>query len=152
MISVETTLTKGHGVASGTSNSSPFTEGTIKMQKVMLHENGIDLKGCYLGTLNLDTSPYTVIHSKPQTTINDVLWCKGWPTETFYLSPCDVSYGRQAHSGFLYTVAATSRMAHHHPKNVLEVISKPITDLFIGAKLTLQIKDEFADIMIYDKN
>ena len=47
-------LCSGHGVASGRSNESPYPNGTIRMQAPVFKALGLDLSGCYFGTLNID--------------------------------------------------------------------------------------------------
>ena len=58
-------LCAGHGVASGTSNDSPYPDGTIRMQFPVFQSLGLDLSDCYFGTLNLDFAPLEVSLSKP---------------------------------------------------------------------------------------
>ena len=44
-------INKGHGVASGASTSSPYPTGSIAMQAPFFKARGLDLSGCYFGTL-----------------------------------------------------------------------------------------------------
>ena len=46
-------LISGYGIASGKSNSSPYPEGSIKMQAPFFKTLGLDISKFWPGTLNL---------------------------------------------------------------------------------------------------
>ena len=76
-------LCAGHGVASGTSNDSPYPDGTIRMQFPVFQSLGLDLSDCYFGTLNLDFAPLEVSLSNPDHLFEKVRWTDLHPPETF---------------------------------------------------------------------
>ena len=56
---VEGIVTEGWKIASGLAMENPFGGSTIKMQIPLFKERGLDLSGCYPGTLNISIAPLT---------------------------------------------------------------------------------------------
>jgi hypothetical protein len=52
-VSVSGEVVPGYGVASGRSIASPYPAGTIEMQMPFFQTLGLDLRGCFAGTINL---------------------------------------------------------------------------------------------------
>lgn len=81
-------VTRGHRVASGKAEDSPYPAGTIQLQKPFFKALGLDLSSCHGGTLNLSIHPYTFEMTRPRHTFRQVEWTPLHPPEDFSFSHC----------------------------------------------------------------
>src|SRR5512143_4366432 len=63
---------EGYRVASGPSRDYPY--GALDRQRPIFKSRGLDLSGCFNGTLNIDIRPYTFRMVRPQFTFRRVEW------------------------------------------------------------------------------
>lgn len=91
-------LVSGHGVASGRNPASPYPAGTIALQAPHFRRYGLDLSGCFPGTLNLDFSPAEWRLQMPDLQVPALRWCDRHPPETFSFWRCRLRLTR-ARSG-----------------------------------------------------
>lgn len=50
-------IQRGHQVASGLASTSPYPQGTIAMQMPIFQQLGLDIIGCFPGTINVYIAP-----------------------------------------------------------------------------------------------
>jgi hypothetical protein len=55
---VKGTIIPGYGVASGKGHDTRCPEGTLRLQYPFVKERGLDLGNYFLGTLNINISPF----------------------------------------------------------------------------------------------
>ena len=55
---------------------SPYPNGTIRMQAPVFKALGLDLSGCYFGTLNIDFAPLEVSLVNPDHLFEKVHWAE----------------------------------------------------------------------------
>jgi hypothetical protein len=123
-IQVSGILRKGYGVASGHSQEYPY--GSLERQFPIFKARGLDLGGCFLGTLNIDIRPLVFQLVKPEFTFRDVSWTELHPPEHFSFSRFQVAPpGRDM--GWIYIA--------RRPSDALQIvllISQRIPDLSAG--------------------
>ncbi|CAN0601182.1 unnamed protein product, partial [Ectocarpus sp. 12 AP-2014] len=74
----------GYGVASGKGRDARYPEGTLKLQLPFFKERGLHLENYFLGTLNIDISPFTYKIGIPDYFFEAVDWSEHIPPENFY--------------------------------------------------------------------
>ena len=134
-------LRAGHGVASGTSNESPYPDGTIRMQTPVFMALGLDLTNCYFGTLNVDFSPLEVSLSNPDHLFEKVRWTELHPPETFSFWSVQIK-AREAEvvGGWIYYPHPETKQRHWQPPTTLELIAPRLTGVNEGC--TIHLHDE----------
>lgn len=136
---IEGILTQGHRVASGLAPDSPYDRGTIEMQTPYFQQLGLDLRGYYPGTLNLNLSPLTVEVKQPEYTFRQVKWHPDYPAEDFSWSACIVWWEDIAYPGLIYYPHPETKIGHFHDRSTLEVIAPLIPNIHYGDRVQLQI-------------
>ena len=134
-------LCAGHGVASGISNESPYSDGTIRMQTPVFMALGLDLTNCYFGTLNVDFSPLEVSLSNPDHLFEKVRWTELHPPETFSFWSVQIK-AREAEvvGGWIYYPHPETKQRHWQPPTTLELIAPRLTGVNEGC--TIHLHDE----------
>lgn len=56
--SVKGVVMRGHQVASGRGDTTPYPDSSIRMQKPFFREHGLELDGLFEGTLNVSIAPH----------------------------------------------------------------------------------------------
>src|SRR3990170_889604 len=98
--SVQGIIMQGYRVASGPSRDYPY--GALDRQRPIFKKLGLDLSGCFNGTLNIDIRPLTFKLIDPEFTFHNVEWTDLHPPEHFSFSRCQVLYGNSGYEGWLY--------------------------------------------------
>ena len=139
-------LVKGHGVASGKTKDSRFPEGTISMQVPFFRQRGLDLSNFYLGSLNLDISPYSFVLQRPDFSFSQVKWSPDLQAENFSFYQCLLDVMNSNHitpyEGFIYWPHPSTKPEFHKNPNVLEVIAPWIPNISYGDFLKLKCPNE----------
>ena len=139
-------LVKGHGVASGKTKDSRFPEGTISMQVPFFRQRGLDLSNFYLGSLNLDISPYSFVLQRPDFSFSQVKWSPDLQAENFSFYQCllDVMNSNDItpYEGFIYWPHPSTKPEFHKNPNVLEVIAPWIPNISYGDFLKLKCSNQ----------
>ncbi|WP_448555216.1 hypothetical protein [Thalassotalea montiporae] len=154
---------KGHQVASGKATDSPFSEGTIVLQKPFFKKLGLDLSRMFNGTINLEIEqtgqdlvqalgqetsqePCQKRHAelsdqlgKADYQFKNVKWTTDWPAEDFDFYSCQIAYQGKCYSAFIYQPKAETKVGHFQPSNVVELIAPFIEGLSYGDELELLI-------------
>jgi len=135
-------LVKGYGVASGISSESPYPFGSLVMQKPYFNERGLDLEGFFLGTLNIDISPYVFEIFNPLFKFEGVEWYEGTTAETFSFADCFIEYENTCIKGYVYYPHPETKLRHFQSKSLLEIIAPYIENVRHGVKLSLYFNKE----------
>lgn len=138
---IEATLVKGHQVASGQSDSTPYPGGSISLQKPFFEEKGIDLHGYYDGTLNLSIAPKHFTIVQPDHTVENLEWIKGFPAETFFFARCKVSTHEHCYQGWIYYPHPETKTQHFHNNQLIEVLCPFIQELKYGDIVSFEYDD-----------
>lgn len=135
-------VTQGHQVASGSSPSSPFPEGTIKLQNPCFVQAGIDLSDCYLGTLNISISSYQFQISKAEHTLRDVRWIDSHPPETYSFVSCHLNCKSVSHSSWPYYPHPETKVMHYQPLSLMGILSQEIHGSIYGDRISLAFSSD----------
>ncbi|REL35612.1 hypothetical protein [Thalassotalea euphylliae] len=151
---------KGHQVASGKATDSPFSEGTIALQKPFFKKLGLDLSRMFDGTINLaiEQTVQDLVQESSQEPCQErhaelciqfgiadyrfknVKWTTDWPAEDFDFYSCEIAYQGKCYSAFIYQPKAETKVGHFQPSNVVELIAPFIEGVSYGDELELLIK------------
>lgn len=138
-IQVKGVVKAGHGVASGQSGDRRFPEGTIAMQKALFEEQGLNLNGYYLGTINLSIAPHQYEVKRARYTFRQVKWSKTEPAEDFSFFDCRLVLPNELIQGYIYYPHPETKPAHFQPPDILEIISPFIPGLHYGQDLVIEV-------------
>ena len=142
-------LCAGHGVASGTSNESPYPEGTIRMQFPVFKALGLDLSACYFGTLNLDFAPLEVSLSDPDHLFEKVQWTELHPPETFSFWRVQIKAKEiEVVNGWIYYPHPETKKRHWQPPTTLELLAPRLSGVEPGG--TIHLRDQGQRIKLID--
>ncbi len=137
--SVAGIVQRGHQVASGRANNSPYEAGTIALQTPHFQRLGLDLSGYFPGTLNIDIAPKTFSLIQPHYTFADLQWHPNFPPETFSFSPCYIEHRQQRYDGLIYYPHPETKLGHFQAPATLEVLAPFILNLAYGDRLELSL-------------
>ena len=132
-------LCTGHRVASGTSNESPYPDGTIRMQIPVFKALGLDLSGCYSGTLNVDFEPLDISLSNPDHLFEKVQWTELHPPETFSFWSVQIKANEaEAVSGWIYYPHPETKERHWQSPTTLELLAPQLSGVEPGCNIHLR--------------
>lgn len=140
-IDLHGTINKGHGVASGASAGSPYPQGSIAMQAPFFKARGLDLSGCYFGTLNVSIAPPCWKIVRPAFHFENLKWTDLHPPETFSFLPCNITYRAVTVQGWLYYPHPETKAAHWQDASVMEIIAPRMEGLGYGEPIDLCFPD-----------
>ena len=123
-------VVRGYRVASGPSHDYPY--GALERQKPIFKARGLDLGGCFNGTLNIDIRPYTFQLIRPEFTFRDVEWTDLHPPEHFSFSRCALVYRDVPHAGWIYYPHPETKRRNFQDPSLLEVITERISRIGYG--------------------
>ena len=143
-------LCVGHGVASGTSNESPYPDGTIRMQFPVFKALGLDLSNCYYGTLNIDFAPLEVSLSNPDYLFEKVHWTELHPPETFSFWSVEIKASETTVvNGWIYYPNPATKKRHWQTPTTLELLAPRLSGIELGS--TIDLRDQLGRIKLIDK-
>jgi hypothetical protein len=142
LIAVEGVVVRGHRVASGLGEDSPYPEGSIRMQKPFFRALGLDLDDCHEATLNLSISPWSFTVHDPAFTFRQVEWTTLHPPEHFSFSRCYLEYRGMEYAGWIYYPHPETKRTHFQSPSLLEVIAPLIPDVQYGDKVLLWLNPQ----------
>jgi hypothetical protein len=128
---------RGHQVASGRAESSPFPAGTIELQAPVFAQLGLDLSGAFMGTINVSIEPFCFRFLKPDYTFTDVKWTESHPPENFSFARCSLTFEGRTYPAWIYYPHPETKISHFHPPSLIEIITQPIDNLSYGSKVDL---------------
>ena len=135
-------ICEGHGVASGRSDNQRYPRGTLRKQLPYFKEKGLDLSVYFLGTLNVDISPYHHKIGKPKYYFERVPWSDYIPPENFYFFDVILFFRETEYKGLIYMPDPLTKVDHIQELTILELILPRISGLSYGMKVTIEIVDE----------
>ncbi len=133
-------VVRGHGVASGSSNSVP--SGTIARQLPHFRKLGLELGDCWPGTLNLSVEPLRLAIVRPAYLFASVDWDENGPPETFSFSRCRVRTGELEVAGWIYYPHPETKPRHFQPPGVVEILAPWLPGIAYGAEVMLGFDPE----------
>lgn len=133
-------LRNGYGVASGRSHQYPY--GSLERQVPIFKARGLDLTGCFLGTLNIDIRPLVFELVEPEFTFRGVRWTDLHPPEDFSFSRCEVGASGIRYPGWIYYPHPETKRRNYQDPSLMELISSRIPELEPGAALEVFINPE----------
>lgn len=139
---VEGFVVRGHQVASGLGESSPYPEGSIHMQKPFFHARGLDLDDYHEATLNISISPWSFTVHNPAFTFRQVEWTALHPPEHFSFSRCYLDYRCIEYPAWIYYPHPETKRTHFQSSSILEVIAPLIPDIQYGDKVLIWLNQQ----------
>jgi CTP-dependent riboflavin kinase len=144
MESITGTIQAGYRVASGLTDNSPYPAGTIALQMPHFRRLGLDLSNCYVGTLNINIAPAKFKLVQPAHTFPNLVWIDGFDSETFSFCHCQIEFQQQEYDGWIYYPHPETKIAHHQPSTLIEVLAPKIVGVGYGDRVVLRGRsDEF---------
>lgn len=142
MNKVKGKIISGYGVASGKGQDPRYPEGTLRMQYPFFKQGGLDLGGYFLGTINVDISPFRYEIGKPTYFFEAVDWSKHIPPENFYFFNVTLIFEGKSNQGLIYMPGPETKADHEQLSTVLEVILPRVKNIQIGLSVNLEIAEE----------
>ncbi len=136
---IEAKVIPGYGVASGKIKDSRYPKGTLAQQASYFKAKGLDLSPFYLGTLNVDVSPYNFTIKTPKHFYEQINWSEYIPPENFYFFDVVLFFENTAYQGLIYMPDPKTKTEHQQFKTTLELILPKIENLNYGGKVHLEI-------------
>ena len=136
----------GHGVASGKGKDERYPEGTLKQQFKYFRERGLDLSHYFMGTINLDISPYSYEIKKPKHFFKDIDWSDHIPPENFYFFDVTLHYRDKTYKGLVYMPDPQTKEDHFQKPTILELILPKIDGLEYGVQVEISVKKDQLEI------
>jgi hypothetical protein len=138
MKSITGTIQAGYRVASGLAADSPYPAGTIALQMPHFKRLGLDLSDCYPGTLNVNIAPVEFELVQPAYMFPNLRWIEGFDRETFSFCHCDIEFQNQSYAGWIYYPHPETKIGHHQPPTLLEVLAPRIAGIGYGDRVILR--------------
>ena len=133
-------LAQGYHVASGPSADYPY--GALDRQRPIFLSRGLDLRGYFNGTLNIDIRPRRFAMVKPQFTFRSVEWTDLHPPEDFSFSRCRVVFRDLEYDGWVYYPHPQTKLRNFQNPSLLEVIAQTIPGIRYGDALGVWVNEE----------
>jgi hypothetical protein len=138
-IAVNGIIKRGHQVASGMAEDSPYPKGTIEMQISFFQKLGLDLTPFFPATLNISISSYTFTVKQPEYTFRNVEWTSKHPPEDFSFSRCRVFYKNARYDALIYYPHPETKIAHFQNNSILEILAPFIPNLNYEDNIQVEI-------------
>ena len=139
---------RGHQVASGQGDTTPYPDSSIRMQKPFFRERGLDLDGLYEGTLNISIAPWQFRLLAPQWTFENIEWTPLHPPETFSFSGCQIVYdGRLLEGCWVYYPHPQTKKTHFQSPSIVEVLAPEIQGLRYDARIEVQLNPAEIEVL-----
>lgn len=130
-------VVQGYRVASAPSANYPY--GTLERQRPVFAARGLDLSGCFNGTLNIDIRARTFQVIRPEFTFHNVEWTDLHPPEHFSFSRCQVIFKGIEYDGWVYYPHPETKLRHFQNPSLLEVIAVPIPGIKYGDEVEVDL-------------
>ena len=146
-LSVSGVVEPGHGVASGKNPKSKYPKGTVVLQYPFFKQLGVDLGGCYAGTLNISIAPrrFEIINAWKELTA--VIWYENRAPEDFKICHCGVRFGDFSIRGFLYYPDPRTKIEYIDKPTQIQVIAPYLPNLSYGSAVELLLST--AEVKLY---
>ncbi|MFD2588341.1 hypothetical protein ACFSQJ_15495 [Croceitalea marina] len=137
----------GYGVASGKGKDERYPEGTLKRQFKYFLELGLDLSNYFMGTINLDISPYTYELGEPKHFFEEINWSKHIPPENFYFFDVSLHFQGKVHQGLIYMPDPKTKEEHVQKPSILELLLPKVEGLNYGQAVDIEINEHQLNII-----
>jgi len=137
-------LVEGYHVASGPSADYPY--GALERQRPIFKRQGLDLEGCFNGTLNIDISPRRFRMARPEYTLRGVEWTDLHPPEDFSFSRCRAVFGGIEYPGWVYYPHPETKRRNFQNPSLLEVITGFIQGISYEDALEVWVRGEEIEV------
>lgn len=141
------TVTRGHRIASGLAEHSPYGAGSIQLQTPLFKSQGLDLSGYYPGTINLSISPYSISIRQPFWQIQKLEWTRHHPPETFSFFQAELFFSGQTYGGLIYYPHPETKQTHFQGASIVEILAPRIPGLNYGDRLFLSVNPAEIEIV-----
>jgi hypothetical protein len=141
---VQGILTAGYRVASGPSADYPY--GALERQRPIFKAHGLDLTGCFNGTLNIDITPRRFRLLRAEYTFRRVEWTDLHPPEDFSFSRCRVTFAGRDYDGWVYYPHPETKRRNFQNPSLLEVIAPFIPGIRYGDALEVWVDPQEIEI------
>lgn len=140
-------IKSGYGVASGKGKDERYPEGTLKQQFKHFLERGLDFSNYYMGTINLDISPYSYKIKKPKHFFKNIDWSDYIPPENFYFFDVSLNYKNETYEGLVYLPDPETKEDHIQKPTMLELIFPKIKGLEYGVMVDISLRKDQLEIV-----
>lgn len=140
MIWLDGLVVPGHGVASGRSAGTPgnpYPAGTIAMQTPLFTARGLNLTGCWPGTINVSIAPQRWQLLRADHCFEHLAWTHLHPPETFSFVALHLQHRGRQHAGWLYRPHPETKATHFQGQSTLEVLAPQLHGLAYGDAVRL---------------
>lgn len=138
MQKVNGVLQSGHRVASGLSECSPYSAGTIALQTPYFKKLGLDLSIYYPGTLNVSVAPLSFKLKQADIAFKNILWAEGFPSENFSFVRCNIIYKEQRYPALVYYPHPETKVQHFQSDSLIEVLCEKIKGVSYGDSVIIE--------------
>jgi hypothetical protein len=135
--SVAGTVQRGHQVASGLADDSPYPAGTIALQRPHFAARGLDLSAYYPGTINVSIAPLCFAIDRPAYCFRQVQWTDRHPPEDFSFADCQLVVAGRRYAGLIYYPHPETKAQHFQNPAIVEILAPPIAGISYGMTLEL---------------
>lgn len=131
-------ILRGHRVASGSNGNPIFPGGTLRMQVPFFLERGLDLRGFYMGTLNVSVAPLQYRVGTPTHTFPRLRWHPTEPPEDFsFFDLVLIRPSLPEVFGFVYYPHPETKPTHFQSPDTLELLLPFVDGLAYGQETSL---------------
>ena len=136
------TVVRGHRVASGLAEDSPYRAGTIELQVPVFRQLGVDLSKYYPATINIDVGPHRLRLRDGALTLRNVSWSNEHPPETFSFCACRLEFRETIYGATIYHPHPETKKTHFQSDNIIEVLAPWIRGVEYGANIAVVVGPE----------
>ncbi|MEM7316579.1 MAG: hypothetical protein AAF497_25885 [Planctomycetota bacterium] len=134
-------VTRGHQVASGQGGDPRYPDGTLGLQLPHFKAAGLPVDGFFAGTINVDISPRRYRVRNVPIRLNAVCWTDHHPPEDFFFWECELVHRETVHAALIYMPSPETKQEHFQQDSILEILTRPISDLEYGDRVELVLAD-----------
>jgi hypothetical protein len=141
MISITGKVISGYGVASGKGKDNRYPEGTLKLQMPFFNERGLDLSAFFIGTINIDISPYQFSIKKYKYYFKEINWSIYIPPENFYFFEVQLIFKENFYKRLILMPDPKTKSDHHQISNLFELLMPKIEGIKQGENIILKLRE-----------
>ncbi len=143
---IKARIIPGYGAASGKSGDARYPYGTIRMQQNCFLDRGLDIRHYYMGTVNVDISPFGFEIKRPKYFFEKVKWSDHIPPENFYFFDVTLHFNNKGYAGLIYMPDPSTKVEHVQSASTLELILPEIEELNYEDEVTIELNTEQINI------
>jgi len=140
-------IKSGYGVASGKLKDERYPEGTLKQQFKHFLERDLDLSEYFMGTINVDISPFSYEIREPKYFFKNINWSDYISPENFYFFDVSLRFEKIIYEGLIYMPDPETKEDHVQKPTILELLLPKIKGLEYGNIVDIEIKKNQLNII-----